>query len=243
MHSKENRDYWNKINSDYSRVWIPKGRQEMSKRELSLIKDIVLKFTPHSILDVGIGNGRILKCLIKFSHKDTKIFGIDISEKMVNICKLKFNKIQKIKELKVCDISKDTININDKFDLVTMIRVLKYNENWKSILKKIFEKLRVGGIYIFTMPNSSSISRFSGDTFSEKNIPILYSSAKELRIILDNIGFTDVEFRSFSKLPNFLYHINTNEFYVTILIKIEKSLEKILGKSFLGRELFVICKK
>ena len=93
------------------------------------------------------------------------------------------------------------------------------------------------------MTNKISISRFSGDKFSEKNIPILYASKAELKRAISDAGFRLVEFRAFSKLPNFLYHICQNVLYVKFLLFSERVLETIFGKSFLGRELFVACVK
>ena len=243
MSSKENKKFWEDCNISYSKVWKTRGRQEMSKRELGCIDECLQKFKPLKILDVGVGNGRILENLIKFTSPETKIFGIDISNEMVKICQKKFRGNKKIKEISVSDLSVEKLPFKDNFDFVTMVRVLKYNKNWPKMIEKISGKLLPGGIFIFTMPNKISISFFSGDTFSEKNIPILYSSKAELKKILANTGLKLIEFRAFSKMPNFLYHISQNKFYIKFLLFAEKALEIILGNSFLGRELFVICVK
>ena len=243
MYSKENKQYWEDCNISYSKVWETRGRQEMSKRELGYIDKCLLKFKPLKILDVGVGNGRILEDLIKFSSPKAKIFGMDISKEMVKICQKKFRGNKKIKKISVCNLLVEKLPFKDNFDFVTMVRVLKYNKNWAPMIEKIYSKLRPGGIFIFTMPNKISISFFSGDTFSKKDIPILYSSKTELKKILANTGLKLIEFRAFSKMPNFLYHISQNKFYIKFLLFAEKALEIILGNSFLGRELFVICVK
>lgn len=243
MYSKENKKYWEDTNINYSKVWQSRGRQEMSKRELNFIDKCLFKYSPRRILDIGMGNGRILENLIKFSSEQAEIFGIDVSEQMVKICREKFKNENKVQQISVCDLSQENICFNENFDFITMIRVLKYNKNWQEMIKKVYDQLNSGGVYIFTMPNKISISYFSGDTFSEKNIPILYTSYNELRKILASVDFKLVEFRAFSKMPNFLYHICQNKFYVKSLLFIEKALEIILGKSFLGRELFVVCIK
>jgi len=243
MSSKENKQFWEDCNLSYSKVWETRGRQEMSKRELGYIDQCLQKFKPSKILDVGVGNGRILENLIKFSPPRAEISGIDISNEMVIICQKKFRGNKKIKAISVCDLSAEELSFKDKFDFVTMVRVLKYNQNWPQMIEKIYGRLLPGGIFIFTMPNKISISFFSGDTFSEKNIPILYSSKAELKKILVNTGLKLIEFRAFSKMPNFLYHICQNKFYVKFLLFVEKILEIILGNSFLGRELFVVCIK
>ncbi len=243
MQFKENKKYWDDCNADYSRVWQSRGRQEMSKQELGLIDRYLKILTPEKILDVGVGNGRILDNLIKFSSKRAEIFGIDVSEQMVSICKKRFRNEHKIKQIIVCDLSQENISFKTTFDFVTMIRVLKYNKEWKKMIKRVYEKLNSGGVYIFTMPNKISISGFSGDTFSDQNIPIIYSSYREIKKVLITAGFKRIAFRDFSKMPNFLYHICQNGLYIRFLLFIEKALRVIFGRSFLGRELFVICQK
>lgn len=243
MSSKENKQFWDDCNISYSKVWEARGRQEMSKRELGYIDQCLRKFKPLKILDVGVGNGRILENLIKFSPPKAEIFGIDISKEMVKICQKKFRDNKKIKKISICDLSTEELPFKDNFDFVTMVRVLKYNKNWPKMIEKIYDKLMPGGIFIFTMPNKISISFFSSDTFSEKNIPILYSSEAELKKILINTGLKLIEFQAFSKMPNFLYHISQNKFYIKSLLFAEKTLETIFGNSFLGRELFICCSK
>ena len=243
MHSQENERYWEGWNSDYSKVWRSRGRQEMSKRELSFIKDAISKRNPQRILDIGVGNGRILDSIIGYSEGQTEIYGLDISQQMVEICKEKFKNEIKIRQISVCDLSEESIPFDGLFDFATSIRVLKYNEKWREMIKKVYVALNPKGVYIFTIPNRLSISGLSGDTFSEKNLPIIYSSHAELRKVLRQVGFSRVDFQAFSKMPNFLYHICENVWYVRSLLFIEKSLEVLLGKSFLGRELFVKCVK
>lgn len=243
MYSKENKKYWDDWNIDYSKVWQNRGRQEMSKRELNFIDENLLKYSPRRILDIGAGNGRILENMAEFSSDQTEIFGIDISEHMVRICQEKFRDEKKIKQISVCDLSQENICFDGNFDFATMIRVLKYNKNWEEMIKRVYKKLNQGGIFIFTMPNKFSISYFSGDTFSDQKIPIIYAGKSELKKILFEAGFKNVKFRAFSKMPNFLYHIWNNKLYIKFLLFAERALEIILGKSFLGREMFVICIK
>lgn len=243
MGSKSNKNYWEKWNSGYSDVWKPAARREMSKKETSYITSKLSKENAYSILDIGIGNGRILKTLAEQSHTGSKIFGIDISDEMVKICKKLFKNEIKITDLVVCDLSKKNLPFKTKFDFVTMIRVTKYNPNWQAMLKKIYQALNPSGVFIFSMPNNHSISILSGDKFSDTNSPILYSNIPQLRSLLSTIGFINIEFVAFSKLPNFLYHLSENSLYVRSLLFVEGVLDRMFGKSFLGRELFVSCQK
>ena len=215
----------------------------MSKKETTYIVSKLSAKGPLSILDIGVGNGRILEALSKKSSSTSKIFGLDISEKMIAICKRLFKGSKKVLQLRVCDLSSAEVPYKTKFDFVTVIRVLKYNPNWRFMLKKIYNSMKSKGTLVFTMPNNQSISILSGDKFSDQNSPIIYSNPSELKIILLSLGFEKVETVAFSKLPNFLYHLSENKRYVNILLRSEELLEKMLGRSLLGRELFVSCTK
>lgn len=243
MSSKSNKKYWDGWNIKYSDVWKTQARQVMSKKEISHILSKLSAKTSLSILDIGVGNGRILEALNRKSSPSAKIFGLDISDKMIAICKRLFKDSKKVLQLRVCDLSSAEIPYKAKFDFVTVIRVLKYNSNWRFMLKKIYKAMKPKGFLVFTMPNNQSISILSGDKFSDQNSPIIYSNPTELKNILLSLGFEKIEIVAFSKLPNFLYHLSENKKYVSILLRSEELLEKMLGKSSLGRELFVSCIK
>jgi len=241
MESDKNKNHWDKMNVNYSRAWQSKAKQEMSQRELGFINKYLTDYLPRTILDIGVGNGRILDNIVKNSRGQSQIFGLDISENMVNICREKFKNESAVKKIEVCDISREEICFDDNFDLITAIRVLQYNKNWAEILERIFRKLVKGGVCIFTMPNSHSITALRKDTFSEHKIPIRYANKKRMEKILAGIGYRVIEARGFSKIPNIFYDINDNYFYVKSLLRSEKFLEKIFGKSLLSRVLFFAC--
>ena len=243
MNSTENKKYWDKWGADYSSVWSMAARKKMSQFEEGFIHTYYMQNNEPKTLDVGVGNGRILSCLLTGSGKDSEIYGVDISGEMVEFCRHKFKENELIREIRVCDLSQEDLPYQSKYQFITVIRVLKYNHNWKEVIGKLSHALVVGGLIIFTMPNKNSISRFSGDTFTDKNIPLLYSSVKELKKLMVKVGLECLEIRAFSKLPNFLYHLSNNIAYVSILIGTERFLEMIFGRIFGGRELFIVCKK
>lgn len=238
-----NKKYWNNIGSHYSEVWNTKVRQKLSDKELTFITKYLHEYNPLKILDIGVGNGRILEILNKNSSDKLEIYGIDVARSMVEYLKKLFHKEKKIKALEINDISKEDIIFDTNFDFVTAIRVLKYNRNWPEILIKIFKKMNKNGLLIFTMPNIYSVAALHKDTFSENNIPINYTCPDKLEKILNDIGFHVIEMRGFSRIPDLFYRINGNNFYISMLMFSEKILELIFGKLFLSRYLFVVCKK
>jgi ubiquinone/menaquinone biosynthesis C-methylase UbiE len=238
----ENKNHWDNLNINYDKVWQSVAKHEMHKKEMAFISYYLKIKKPKTILDIGCGTGRILNNLINYTSPETEIYAIDISEKMVKLCREKFKDEKKIKSVEVVDIAKDQININKNFDFITAIRVLKYNKNWPEILEKIYQQLNPGGIFIFTMPNKNSINRFA-DRYSSWNIPIYRTTPKEIKYILKDIGYKILEIRSFTKIPDFFYDKSTNKFFAKLIIFLEKALEIILGKVFLGRILFLAVEK
>jgi len=232
--------YWNKVGDNYQDSWNGLAKRAMSDRELMIINSYLQKTSPKNILDIGIGNGRILSLLIKESLKNAKISGVDISDSMVKYCQKIFSKNKKISKLSVCNISKEPIIFKNKFDFVTAVRILKYNRNWPAIINKVSNKLNKDGVFIFTMPNYNSINRFVKHT-----IPVFRTTVSEIKKILAQNNLQLIEIRSITKIPDVFYNsqLKNNKLYVKVLIFMEKLLELILGKVFLGRMLFVIARK
>lgn len=232
--------YWNKIGDNYQDSWNGLAKQAMSDRELMIINSYLQKTLPKNILDIGVGNGRILNLLVKDSLENAKVFGIDISDSMVKYCQKIFVNNRKVSKLSVCNISKEPINFKNKFDFVTAIRILKYNRNWPAIIKKVSNKLNKNGVFVFTMPNYNSINRFVRHT-----IPVFRTTVLEIKKILAQNNLQLIEIRSITKIPDVFYNnqLKNNKLYVQFLILMEKTLELLLGKVFLGRMLFIICGK
>ena len=78
--------FWNKVGDNYQDSWNGLAKRATSDRELMIINGYLQKTSPKNILDIGIGNGRILSLLIKESLKNSKVSGIDISDSMVKYC-------------------------------------------------------------------------------------------------------------------------------------------------------------
>lgn len=230
--------YWEDLNIGYDFSWSTLAQKEMSQREMDFINQYLKKNKPKTILDIGVGTGRVLKNLIKNTANDTQIFAVDYAKKMISYCQKIFRSNKKVKKIAVCDVSKENIDIYKSFDFVTAIRILQYNPNWQEIIKKIYKKLNKKGILIFSMPNYNSINRFIGNRSGHITI-------SGLKKILPSIGFEIIEIRSVTKIPDFFYQeiFPNNLFYSKFLIFLEKILEAIFGKVFLGRVLFIVVKK
>ena len=231
-HNQDNKTHWEDMGGDYSNVWRPLAKQYMSRGELQFVcdslhgKDLV-------VLDVGVGNGRIIEAMVNDSHVEA-VYGVDIAKKMVDYCKKKWQGNKKIKALEVCDAANQALPFSQSFSTISSVRVLKYNESWKGVVATLADKLVSGGSLVFSMPNRVSLNIFS--TYA---IAAHKSSRKELRKVADELGLEVVRLSTFTRVPDVLYEISKASVYQRLIIGAEKALALVLGPSLFGRELFI----
>lgn len=231
-----NRQHWDSLSRHYDvQTWMSAAKQQMATKEINFVKKFLQVNSSKKILDIGVGNGRILSALVKNSVNQAKISGIDISFEMIKFCRERFNGEFKIASLDTADISDNNFSFDTKNDFITAIRVLKYNKNWRDIIEKIAKTALVdGGVFIFTMPNKNSVNRFA-----KYKIPFYRTTKKEIISICKKNNLKILEIRTLTRVPDVFYEFSENSIYVRLLLSIESLSDHILGKSFLGRILFV----
>lgn len=233
------KDYWNAKGQNYEKNWLGTwAKEKLSLKELGFLGYFFKKYSPKRILDIGIGTGRILENYLAISPKDSQIFGLDISEKMVKICQNKFKNNKMIKKIFVFDIKRQDSNTLGKLDFISAVRVLQYNRSWKKIVQKISSILNRNGVFIFTMPYKYSISRLV-----KPEIPVYRTTGWEIKKVLKSNGLELLDMRTLSRLPDFFYRVSKSKKYAELLMLAEELLSLILGKIFLGRIYFVAALK
>jgi len=232
----EVKSFWNNVGNKYQDVWLLPATRAMSEKEMNLIKKY-LSTTRKTVLDVGVGNGRILKQISENTANDTSIFGIDISEEMIKFCRTSLASDAKIKDLRVVDdITKYDFQ-GKTFDFITSIRVLKYNSNWSDILVNILHTLNKDGVIIFTLPNKNSINRFHKPSLTH-----MKATVEEIERIAKENNMEMVEAVGFTRIPDKFYRINV-KLFSTFLLFCENVLAKVLGPTVFVREIFYVLKK
>lgn len=114
------------------------------------IVDIVLEnaniLSGAKVLDVGIGTGNV--SLSIFNKIPCKITGVDISEKIMRLAKVKAMEMGA--ELKFINASADKMELNDTFDFAVAVLSLHHlKENGKlETFKRIHNSLKKGGRFI-----------------------------------------------------------------------------------------------
>jgi len=237
MDNEINERHWDDLKGTYNNVWQIAAKKILSEKETMFIKNFYSKKIGPNVLDIGIGNGRILSALMANAHSDDIIKGIDISDEMIAVCQEKFAGKSNC-EFKKCDIASSAVPFHEKFDFVTAVRVLKYNKNWIQIVEKISKQLNSGGIFVFTMPN-----KYSLNYFSSYKIPFYKSCKSELEILCKKNGLQIQEIISFTRIPDVIYDHSNNRAFALLVAILESILSVILGKTFFGRMFFIAAKK
>lgn len=234
-------DYYNKLGERYYTDWkhINSGMVQIRKFEENFIGNALKNYansnTPVKVLEVGCGPGRIAEILLK--NKKVDYYALDISEKMIDSLKRRFARKANFKEGKVSDISKGIRYSPKTFDVVIAVRVLKYNQNWRQVIKFIHQVVKEKGIFVFTMPNKHSLN-----VFSKTVLPTYRTTISEIRKLLQETGFCKVTIQPSSKLTDLIYAKISNKHMVKLVWFVERMLTYVLGPSF-SRSLYIVCQK
>jgi len=149
-----------------------------------------------AVVDVGCGMGNVLLS-IKERVVSAKVYGIDISEKMIALAN------EKSKTLGYDDIDFSVGSIKDvpvKADIVLSLGVLGYQENQKDFLTDLCSLVNDNGYLIFTTANGDSLLRalrrylsklhsFVMKRTKSKGVEFLTMKDREVNRILMQCGF------------------------------------------------------
>ena len=227
--------YWDTIGQAYQDNWQSPAKQWLSQQELDFITQSA---SPNvkTILDCGIGNGRIIENHLKNSP-NAQIFGVDIAPSMVEFCRNKFSQNPNITLAQKPDEKLLPTSFPQEYDLITSIRVLKYNTNYLDMFAQLANMLTPGGRLVVTMPNSVSINALhhANITYKRTTLGRMRNLANQHQLRLQSV-------RGFSQLPDVLFDVKNNVFS-QIIISSEKTLRNIFGPTFLKRILFYVFEK
>ena len=236
---KENRNHWEALGAEYSQGWASPCQQKLSQMEVSFVTDHLPQRSGMSVLDVGIGNGRILDALLARNEVEA-VYGVDIAPQMVDHCRARLAGNTKVKELFVCDIAREPLPVPIGLHFVSAIRMLKYSPNWWEIVqRKLLAHLAVGGVLVFSMANAASVKRFSRPYAVE----YFKTTEGELRQRLKGVDLELLEISGFSKVPDVFYRRCRRPVLTNSLLAVERKLDRAIGSSRLARELFVAARR
>lgn len=106
---------------------------------------------PSNILDIGCASGEITASLQGRFNCNT--VGIDISEKMIELCRKKYSNSKM--SFQLGDI-KDLHFQNDEFDLVVSLSVIEWISEYEQAIEEVSRVLKTDGQWVVSLPNWSS---------------------------------------------------------------------------------------
>tara|TARA_Y100000996_G_scaffold51408_1_gene35177 strand:+ start:1619 stop:2242 length:624 start_codon:yes stop_codon:yes gene_type:complete len=140
--SGKTKKYYDEWSKDYDKV-LNQWNYHAPKSSSKILKKFLNK-NPNEILDLACGTGLFGKELKKIYPKSS-IDGADISTKSLSHAKLK----KVYKRLFVSDFNKNFI-FKKKYNLITCIGSLTYNNNPQKLLLKVSNITKKSGFFIFS---------------------------------------------------------------------------------------------
>lgn len=230
-------DHWQRLGNAYSSSWDPPAKDALSRQELRFVSRH-LPPEPTTILDVGIGTGRIIEALLE-ATSSARIYGLDVAESMVRSCAERFAGEERVVALKVCDVAKAVIPFETAFECITAIRSLKYSPDWKAAVGALAAQLArhdgARSTLVFSMPNRRSLNRLS----RPYAVPWEMTTQADLRSLCASLGLHVVEMAGFGRLPFSAYNATTPAWLPDVVSAVDRLLAAVLGRGWLTRELFV----
>jgi len=237
--SEANRRHWGEVAGGYSASWDPPAKARLSELELDVVRPYVPAGGAPAVLDVGCGNGRVLGAVLAAGGPGLRSFGVDVAEEMVAVCRERFQGESRVVGLAVCDVAADPVPFEERFALITALRVLKYSENWPAVVAALVGLLDTDGVLVCSMPNRNSLNRLS----RPYAVPWYSATPSELSDAVAGAGARVLEMRGFARLPYVLYRRLTGPRTSAAVTAAERVLSAGLGPQTLARELFVVGRR
>ena len=105
------------------------------------IRDVLSEIKFNNCLEIGCGTGKNTEWLIT---KGESIVAVDISDEMLSIARQKITN-KSVSFLKA-DVTENWDFTNETFDLVVCSLVLEHIENIETVIKRIADHLKIGGV-------------------------------------------------------------------------------------------------
>lgn len=139
-----------------------------------------------NLLDVGCGSGFFLNIM---KQRGSKVKGIDLGKEKIKFAKEEFD---------IEIMEKNILNLEEKYDTITMHQLIEHVANPSSFIKKAYESLNLDGLLVITTPNlnfAKFIARFGllRDGLGHPPNHCVLFKPNHLKRIMRKQGFTDIK--------------------------------------------------
>ena len=137
--------------------WYQEDMTDLNKHMSLAILD---KYSFGSVLDIGCGKGVFTHLLKKANNTVT---GIDVSETAISKAQARFPTI----EFRTKDVSQISAMSEERYDLVVVMEILSYIEQWRELLETISKISKFCYISLFIPPNPIGFVKSAKDLSDE----------------------------------------------------------------------------
>ena len=130
--------------------------------EIPALRSLLPNLEGKKVLDLGCGFGE--HCVQYIQAGATKVVGIDISEKMLEVAKMENN------DPRITYINTPMENISEikeTFDIVVSSLAIHYVEDFDTLVQDVYEMLNDEGLFIFSQENPINTCYSSGDRWTK----------------------------------------------------------------------------
>lgn len=204
---------------DFGNYWDDLADEKSARTRASIVLNLIKKHKlgAKSVLELGVGNGNVLKNF----PKKYSLHGLDVEAKYVALAR------KKIPSAKLIASSMHNFRFNKKFDVIfsifDSINFLDNFNQWKQTFKTVHKHLDDGGIFIFDMYTPTMLEKAkTWSIFSKEKFGYMWDKA-----IVKGNKLT-WNFHIFEKIKNNNYELNEYKFSENIfpVEKVEKELKK-----------------
>lgn len=179
-----------------------------------------------SIVDIGCGQGLLLKELRKVANQDATFSGTDISAEMCRITK-ENNPDAIIKQGDAEDLPFD----DNQFDIVFMTEVLEHLLDYPKALSEVKRVLKTDGVFIVTVPNRDWLRYDFYDKIRNKSFQPVddhYFRFKEIADLLESGGFKIEKHRGSDNLFYYGWKHKLEQFAAFFLPFLHKRMKRLI---------------